>query len=873
MKKNFFLKNFKLLHVLIALSLTFSGCALCKRSIRPKLQYDIKLSNRAFMPKPGLEKKVLDVLKTTKRPRVHALMQFQRILSLEDHRLLKELGISLSYLGANTYAVSIPRGANLETENMKKLIRWAGPFDPMDKLKYQLVKKQFYDWARDQTSGKVKLLVQFFTDIDKETIKSDLESFGIEGTRHGADNSWAVVVDQNKIEQIAALDSVKMIQQGPMPFLPLNEGGCRVANTDEAQQSTFNNPQPAYNKVSGDGIQIGICDSGVDENHNDFDLITAVGTSGASRVYNQRPGSASHGTHVASIAGGNGFNSANNGFPAFSLRGHAPRAGIGDYPSFGGNAQSIHDAIVNDGTDVTNNSYVQSFTLYDAEAESLDQIVRGDATDNNGNSIPARPQVWASGNNGTGAQYGNEEGYYAVFTSAKNTISVGSVDTNNRRLSDYSSLGPTFDGRIKPDLMAPGCTDSVASPGLGIRAASAGTQGYTNMCGTSMAAPVVTGIIALMMEQYQDTYGTTPNLHPSTYKAMLIHTAKDMVKTAAFSTGEFNNPDTNSAVLYHAGPDFATGYGLVDAEAARDIVTKSNQWKEGTISSTGLSRIWCISVPEGSDEIKVVIAWDDEPGSTLTSETTPKLVNDLDLELIDPDGNTHLPWTLDSLPLTTNPGDGARDPIQQGDVNPSFRGADHRNNVEMVNVCLPKAGIWRAVVRGFNLPNGNTQPYSLISSHHINWWCLLPPPPICKIFPWMCRQINICAKYPWICDPVFEFDPIIPRDGIFEIDLRKPFPIDEICKYVLNCPGCSGSGWSYCPGWQMDIDRVPYDAVVTIINQFGEILFEDKTMSSSRTLQLKQQRPGEEYFLNVIDLKGNPYPNKMNLKLGFKPIK
>ncbi|KPJ83495.1 MAG: hypothetical protein AMS17_17470 [Spirochaetes bacterium DG_61] len=871
--KNIFIFNFyKLLITVIALNFFSSGYITPKEALG-EAPYTIKLLQRSFIPEPGIEKELLQKLQTNKGSNVHALIQFQKRLSLEEHKFLKESGIIISgYLGAHTYEVSIRKGTDLGVGDLQKLVRWAGILSPKDKLKNLLSERQFHDWALDRESGKVKLLVQFFNDIDKENIKNDLATLGIKGNRYGADNSWEVIVNKDKIESIASLDSVKMIQQGPIPFLSLNDGGRRVANSNEAQQSTYSNPRPAYNKVSGDGIQIGICDSGVDENHDDFDQITVAGNAGGSRVYNQTAGSGSHGTHVASITAGNGFNSVYNGLPAFSLRGHAPEAEVGDYSSFGGNAQLYHDAIVNDSTDLTNHSYVQSYTIYDAEAESLDLIVRGDAIDNNGNPIPARPQIWAAGNNGISSQYGDEEGYYAVFTSAKNTISIGSIDTIDGHLSDFSSRGPTFDGRIKPDIVAPGCTDSISSPSIGIQASDNNTQGYTGMCGTSMAAPVVSGVIALMMEQFQDTYSNLPNL-PSTYKAMLIHSAKDMVKTKAFTTREFIDPDTNGSVLYHFGPDFATGYGLVDADAARDIVTRSSKWKESTINSTGSYHLWCISVPEGSDVLKVVIAWDDEPGSTITAEDVPKLVNDLDLELIGPDDEQYLPWTLDPLPLTANPGNGNLDPIQPGDVNPAYRGADHRNNVEMTSVYLPESGIWRAVVRGCNLPTGNAQPYSVVSSHNIHSWCYFGIIDFCKKFPHLCKPIDICERYPWVCDfTKIDIPDITFIDDIWFVDPRKPVPVDEICKYVIGCPGCRGSSWSYCTGWRMDIQQLPIDATISIINQDGKTLVEDKSGLTSRTLLLKRQHPGDQYFLLITDPKDNPYPKKLKLRIGIKSI-
>ena len=131
--------------------------------------------------------------------------------------------------------------------------------------------------------------------------------------------------------------------------------------------------------------------------------------------------------------------------PDFLRRGHAPFVDIGDYKSSTNKMQErFYKALEVDGMDVTNHSYVQSFTAYDAIAADLDTIVRGDATTDAGQKIPARPQVWAAGNNGTSSIFdlsgGVEEGYTSVFTSAKNTISVGSVDSLNGRLSSFSSL-------------------------------------------------------------------------------------------------------------------------------------------------------------------------------------------------------------------------------------------------------------------------------------------------------------------------------------------------------------------------------------------------------------------------------------------------
>ena len=74
-------------------------------------------------------------------------------------------------------------------------------------------------------------------------------------------------------------DSVKLIQPGPIPFLSLNEMSRQVTGTDLVQLIDIGVTPPTY-ALSGDGVHLGICDSGVDQNHEDF----GTGTAGESRV-------------------------------------------------------------------------------------------------------------------------------------------------------------------------------------------------------------------------------------------------------------------------------------------------------------------------------------------------------------------------------------------------------------------------------------------------------------------------------------------------------------------------------------------------------------------------------------------------------------
>ncbi len=130
----------------------------------------------------------------------------------------------------------------------------------------------------------------------------------------------------------------------------------------------------------------------------------------------------------------------------------------------------------------------------------------------------------------------------------RRAIAVANYDHRNTVPSSSSGRGRTRDGRNKPECAAPG-TDIVSSCSLGGRPASNGTPVpmRVRMSGTSMAAPHVTGIVALLFERAQ----TMP--HPSLLTAE--QTRKVIVATTSVPPGV-------------QGFDEAWGFGRIDAEAA-----------------------------------------------------------------------------------------------------------------------------------------------------------------------------------------------------------------------------------------------------------------------------------------------------------------
>lgn len=254
--------------------------------------------------------------------------------------------------------------------------------------------------------------------------------------------------------------------------------------------------------------------------------------------------------------------------------------------------------------------------------------------------------------------------------SSKNTIAVGSTNSS-LFISNFSSRGPTKDGRIKPEITAKG--QSLYSTAL------SGT--YTTLQGTSMAAPVVTGTMALLVEQWRKLNGGASPL-PVTLKALAIAGADDL-----------GNP----------GPDYTYGFGFLNAKASVDlIVADAGTGKRVRIGSASQGSVDNYPVTLSAQEnFRVVLTWFDPEALPLGSEDVAgkTLINDLDVEVVDPTGATVLPYVLDPA----NPGANAT------------RGVNTIDNTEEVEIANAVAGTYHVVVSGTTVPKG-PQQYVLVAN-------------------------------------------------------------------------------------------------------------------------------------------------------------
>jgi predicted outer membrane repeat protein len=321
-------------------------------------------------------------------------------------------------------------------------------------------------------------------------------------------------------------------------------------------------------------------------------------------------------------------------------------------------AINVHGADISNnsiGTNVSANGFDCDITGdYGVTASVIDSIVRG------GLGSPFRV-VWANGNERGVQRCGTSYHSTAPPAGAKNHITVGALNSNNDSMTGFSSWGPTDDGRIKPDISAPGCQ----SNGDGAVTSTVPGGGYGGSCGTSMASPTVCGLSALILQDFRAQYPGRPDPRNSTLKVFHAHTAEDR-----------GNP----------GPDYQFGYGSVRVQRAIDFLRADDFYEDWTDQDHVSD--FMIRIEPGDTELKVTIAWDDVPA---TPNVETALINDAGIIVTDPDGVRHFPWTL-------NPADPGAPAVQTQE--------DHVNNIEQVYVADPMEGVWRVQVVGYNVPEG-----------------------------------------------------------------------------------------------------------------------------------------------------------------------
>jgi uncharacterized repeat protein (TIGR01451 family) len=605
--------------------------------------------------------------------RIHVILQFDQIPGESQRRALAAAGVTLlDYLPDRAFFASVPAGWG-QADCQAAGVRWLGAVYTEDKLAPRLNAGDVGPWAL-HPEGTADLRVKLFADVPLAAARAALESVGATVQDQSASGWLTINLPTTRIRDVAQLDGVRWIEEVPPP-------ACALVDNVRTNTQAELTQEPPYG-LSGAGVTVGVWDIGlVDSSHADF----------AGRILimdtNSTQGVQPHATHVAGIVGGSGSLSASLGGYPFQWRGLAPSARLISWDNVNEIAE-CNAAINSLGVTVSQNSWGVSingfygncsvFGDYSYDAPSYDAVINGSLYGGRMNV------VFAAGNARNPTQQGNPGygcnlGPYGTVgppATAKDAIAVGAINSNDNSMTYFSSWGPVDDGRLKPDLVAPGARIGGEN---GVTSTLPGNT-YGVLSGTSMAAPAVSGAIALLTEDYHRRFNGQNPL-PALMKALLLHTAQDL--------------NDGSATLT-PGPDFASGYGRLQVKAAVDQLESGGELV-GRIGNSK-TNFYRLPVAAGVTQVKITLAWDDAPGA---ENAAVALVNDLDLVVVDPSGTRHYPWTLDPA----NPQNAATRDRE-----------DHLNVVEQVQVdtndIVP--GDWTVEVVGHQVPAGPQQSYALV---------------------------------------------------------------------------------------------------------------------------------------------------------------
>jgi hypothetical protein len=614
-------------------------------------QYKLLLKSGDFLPAKTDPQTIEHINKTAGRSngKAYVIIQFERLPITAEKENLKSAGIQLiDYVPQNAYTAIVH--GSLDAALLQQLpIRSVIELLPEQKMQPELASGQFPGYAV-RVGGTVDVWINFTPGFSFEEVKRSLASanFDLLSTSLKDYRILEIRLATNRLAELATNPFVEYVQVAPGEDKPLSSFWTNWGK-DAIRSNILGAPLSAGGKnLKGSGVTIGVGDDADPQLHIDFvNRIIAK----AAAPYNY------HGTHVSGIAGGAGIRN--------ELRtGMAPKSTI--LSQVFSNVFTNAAAYTADhGMVITNNSYYNGFNqcnafgYYDAYSSLLDQQAF---------LFPNLQHVFAAGNSGLFKCSPMPDSFgtvHAGYQSAKNVLTVANASPIGG-IYRSSSRGPVRDGRLKPEIAAVGTfiTTTVPPP----------FDYYWENTGTSMASPAIVGGMALLYEKYKQLNGNT-NPKNGLMKALTCNSGTD-----------FGNP----------GPDYTFGFGMANFPRAVDML-ENNRYVVNTIPAGPTPHTIPITVPAGLGELKVLLYWNDPAAAPVSAQA---LVNNLDLELIDPATNTILPLVLDTA--TTNV------------KNTALNGVDNINNIEQVVIRNPVAGNYTIRVKPTNIAQGASQEYFLV---------------------------------------------------------------------------------------------------------------------------------------------------------------
>ena len=453
-------------------------------------------------------------------------------------------------------------------------------------------------------------VILMFTEKPTQLHYTEINNIGIEIT-HVYKYINAIRLDEvpsDKVFELTKITNLKIVEwQAPVhAFLDTAASAIKVRESSEYSPVVWDNG------IYGEGINVAVLDTGVDNEHETFDVFEDQGVrrfiagmncdggcptdeNGDYQFTTEEDSSEDpddfdgHGTHVASTVLGMGGDTGQDG------DGDDDGDGIQDYLGIAPGARLIDMKVM---ADWGSGSSADINEAIEACIENVDTDWENDGEQNNGIHVMSMSLGTTSGSDGSDSQsqlvnQANAAGIVVVIAMGNDgdeevpspaaadwSVAVGAMDNNgniNRNdddLASYSNYGPRDDDGDSDrwDELKP----SVVAPGSGIRAAlghsnffgDSNAQGWTDKDGTSMATPIVSGLVALLLE-------TDISLRPTS----TTNPARDRLQDYSEAwngehDGSASEPDESDKYNYYYGYGYIDGYEIVDINQPDAVVTE-----------------------------------------------------------------------------------------------------------------------------------------------------------------------------------------------------------------------------------------------------------------------------------------------------------
>jgi hypothetical protein len=288
-------------------------------------------------------------------------------------------------------------------------------------------------------------------------------------------------------------------------------------------------------------------------------------------------------------------------------------------------------------------------------------------------TVGASENYWLTG----GAQTKPKDSQRGKVNYPVAPINESTYSDNPNGIAPFSSRGPTTDGRLKPEIVAPGT--NIVSLRSKVKGAEelwgVYNSEYLYCGGTSMATPITAGAAAVVREILVKKVGLA-NPSAAILKNIMMLTATDLFP------GQYGS-GTPTQELKVRRPNVHEGYGRANVEAVLKLDNALVLDEVLGVATGEVREMISIAGPNG--KLYAQLTWTDAAGTPAAAKS---LVNDLDLEVVSESGSV----------------------VQLN---------DHINNAELIELSgLVPGSSYKVRVKGYSVPKGNAQakqPFALVT--------------------------------------------------------------------------------------------------------------------------------------------------------------